>query len=389
MPRIFDLASMRCLGLAAATAAVGLCGTAASAAETKGFAISWFQPAYYVGDDDCPGGVSKEMDWKAMFEKQGKTPEQIKALFEHPLSPEFRHAALDRGPHGEDVCANPESVHETGWPTVQGKVSHGGNLDGTTDGAATPKTCAHQKFTGADGTPSVDNQMYRVMGCSKIHRGSKAKDGRDAFGIEYLNERMREGLVTYLIEVTGITDPQNSDTVEVSIYQGADPLVQDGAGGVQADSTLHIATDTRWQGHTKGRIKDGVLTTEPFDVDLRNDAVWLPEFHFKRARLNVTFQPDGSLKGHLNAYQDWASIYWGMAKTGFLLEKFSSGNCPAMYAAFKQMADGDPDPKTGQCTTVSTDYGVDAVPAFLIHPPEGKGEKTAQASQPMKAAAAQ
>jgi hypothetical protein len=81
-----------------------------------------------------------------------------------------------------------------------------------------------------------------------------------------------------------------------------------------------------------------------------------------------------------------------MAKTGFLLEKFSSGNCPAMYAAFKQMADGDPDPKTGQCTTISSAYGVEAVPAFLIHP-EGKGAKTAQANQPanqpVKAAAAQ
>ena len=387
MARIFTFDPIRCLGLAASAA--GLFATAASAAETRGFAISWFQPAYYVGDDDCPNGVSKEMDWKALFEKQGKTPEQIKALFEHPLSPEFRHAALDRGPHGEDVCANPESVHDTNWPTVQGKMSYGGNLDGTADGAATPNSCAHQKFTGVDGTPAVDNQLYRVMGCSKIHRGSKAKDGHDAFGIEYLNERMREGLVTYLIEITGITDPQNSDKVEVGIYQGADPLVQDGAGGVQADSTQHIAADTRWQAHTKGRIKDGVLTTEPFDVDLRNDAVWLPEFHFKHAQLNVAFQPDGSIKGHLNAYQDWASIYWGMAKTGFLLEKFSAGNCPAEYAAFKQMADGDPDPKTGQCTTISSSYGLDAVPAFLVHPPEGKGATTAQGPQPIKAAAAQ
>ena len=74
------------------------------------------------------------------------------------------------------------------------------------------------------------------------------------------------------------------------------------------------------------------------------------------------------------------------------MTSLSAGNCPAMYAAFKQMADGDPDPKTGQCTTISSAYGVEAVPAFLVHPPEGKGAKTAktaQANQPMKAAAAQ
>ena len=387
MRRILDLGLTS--GLAAA-AMVGLSATAAVAGETKGFAISWFQPAYNVGDDDCPNGVSQETDWKAMFEKQGKTAEQIKALFEHPLSPEFRHAAIDRGPHGEDVCANPWVITDTSWKTVQGKAAYGANLDGTSDGHATPRTCTHQKFTGVDGVPAVDNQLYRVMGCEKIYRGSKAKDGHDAFGVEYLNERMREGLVTYLIEVTGITDPQNSipknsDNVTVGVYQGADPLVQDGAGGVQADSTQHIATDTRWHATVRGQIKDGVLTTEPFDVDLRNDAVWLPEFHFKHAQLNLTFQPDGSLKGHMAAYQDWASIYWGMAKTGFLLEKFSAGNCPAMYYAFQHLADGDPDPKTGLCTTISVAYGVEAVPAFVIHPPT---EKTAAANQPMKAAAA-
>src|ERR1051325_3751260 len=100
MQRIFTF-------LAAAAALAGMSATAASAAQTPGFSISWFQPAHNVGDDDCPNGGSQETDWKTMFEKQGKTAEQIKALFEHPLSPEFRHAAIDRGPHGEDVCANP------------------------------------------------------------------------------------------------------------------------------------------------------------------------------------------------------------------------------------------------------------------------------------------
>jgi hypothetical protein len=382
MPKILKM------GLTCATAALVAAIVCPAAAETKGYAISWFQPAYYTGDDDCPAGVSQEIDWKEVFSKEGKSPDEIKALFEHPLSPEFQKAALNRGPHGENVCADPASVADTSWKTVQGKHAYGVNLDGTQDGAATPNSCRHEKFIGVDGTPAVDNQLYRVVGCSKIHRGTRAKDGHDAFGIQYLNERMREGMVTYLIEVTGIEDPRNSDHVEVSIYQGVDPLVQDGAGGVQADASMRISSDPRWHSHTNGRIKDGVLTTDPFDFNLRADAVWMPEFHFKKARLNLEIQPDGSLKGHLAAYQDWASIFWGFAKTGFLLEKFSAGNCPAEYNAFQRMADGDPDPKTGQCTTISSAYGVEAVPAFLIHPPEAKGNKTAQAAPSVRTAAA-
>lgn len=358
-------------------------GQAAHALETRGFAISWFQPAYYPGDEDCPDGVTQEIDWKAVFAKEGKSPQEIAALFEHPLSPEFQKAALNRGPHGENVCVEPGSIVDTSWRTVKGKSSHGMNLDGTSDGRATATTCQHDKFTGVDGAPSVDNQLYRVMGCSKIHRGSLAKDGRDAFAFQYLNERMREGLVTYVIEITGIQNPRNTDNVDVAIYQGTDPLIQDGAGGVQADSSIRITSDVRWQSHVHGSIKDGIITTDPFDFDLRADAAWLPEFHFRKARLKLEMQPDGSLKGHLGGYQDWATIFWGLAKTGFLLEKFSTGNCPAIYNAFQRMADGDKDPKTGQCTTISTDYGIEAVPAFLIHP---TGSKTAQRAEPTQTA---
>lgn len=52
-------------------------------------------------------------------------------------------------------------------------------------------------------------------------------------------------------------------------------------------------------------------------------------------------QPDGSLKGQLGGYQDWATIFWGLTKIGFLLEKFSSGDCPAIHNAFQRMAGGD------------------------------------------------
>jgi hypothetical protein len=34
----------------------------------------------------------------------------------------------------------------------------------------------------------------------------------------------------------------------------------------------------------------------------------------------------------------------------------------------KKLADGYRDPKTGQCTALSTAYQIEAVPAFLIHP---------------------
>ena len=352
-----------------AATSVAVAAPKAGGGEVMGYAITWFQPAFYFSDADCPNGLNEEMDWKAIFQKRGMPAAKITELLEHPNDKAFMREIVHRGKNGENVCAVPTADFASPtWKTGVGKVSYGGNLDGTGDGAATATTCKHEKYAGADGTPGVDNQLFRVLACSKGHRG----EGHSAFILNYINERMREGMMTYLMEVTGVDDAKNDPDVTVTIYKGADPLKQDAAGGVLADSTLRVANGARWATSVKGRIKDGVITTENFDMDLLADALWLPEFHFKQARLNLTIGEDRQVKGTLVGYQDWQSIYWGLSKTGYNFEKYSGGNCPGIYNAFKALADGGKDPVTGECSLVSTAYAVEAVPAFLIHPDDSK-----------------
>jgi hypothetical protein len=293
-------------------------------------------------------------------------------------SPEYASAAIHRGPHGENVCAEPTSVADPGMKTVQGRFANGMNLDGTEDGAATPKTCKHQKFEGANvdkagGDKAVDNQLYRVLGCLKGYRGK----GHAAFISAYINERMRtEGMRTYLIEISGMDPAKTDQDVEVGIYVGADALVPDAGTGAQFDTTQRINKDTRWHNHVHAKIKDGVLTTDVFTLNLLGDPMWIPEFRFRDARLRLAFQPDGSLKGDVGGYLDTDSVYFNSVKSP-LNETVSSGNCPATYYAIKRLADGYPDPKTGECTFISTAFAIDAVPAFLVHPPGEGGSKTA------------
>jgi len=380
---LLALSAVSALGVAALfLPASSAAAEAPAAGKTMGFAITWFQPALRYGDGDCPDGVNEELDWKAIFTKQGRSPAEIQNLLDHPVSPEFMEAELHRGPHGENVCADPASAPDTSWKTGKSRISYGMNLDGTADGAATAKTCKHEKFVGDNGEPGVDNQLYRVLACSKGHRGQ----GHAGFITNYLNERMREGMVTYLIEVSGVRDGRNDDDVQVAVYLGLDPLKQNAGGGVQSDMTLRVSADPRWHNTTHGRIKDGVLTTDAFDVNLPSDPLWIPGFNFKQARLRLELQADGSLKGILAGYHDWYPIYWGLAKTAYNYEKFSGGNCPAIYNAFQRMADGNPDPKTGQCSAISAAYGVEAVPAFLSHPKDAKANKTAQAGAPVSTA---
>jgi len=364
----------------AATVALLAMGTHAWAGEAKGYAVTWFQPAMYTGDDDCPDGLNKSPDFKAIFAAEGKTPEQIKDLIDHPNSKEFANAVINRGPHGENVCRDPASVPDPGHKTLTGKTAIGFNLDGSADGAATPNSCAHQKFTGADGTPGVDNQYYRALGCMVALRG---KRGHDGFVYSYIMERMKaEGLRTFLIEVKGMDDPKTNKDVEVGVYLGSDPLVLDAKGEVRRDTTQRISKDTRWHNVVHGTMKDGVITTDVFDLNLLGDPIWIPEFHFKQARLRLEVQPDGSLKGTLGGYEDVMTMYYNTVKSEILFETTNAATCPGVYYALKRMADGAPDPKTGQCSQNFVAFNVEAVPAFVIHQPGDTGKtKTAQAVQ--------
>jgi hypothetical protein len=44
-------------------------------------------------------------------------------------------------------------------------------------------------------------------------------------------------------------------------------------------------------------------------------------------------------------------------------------SCQGAYYALRQQADGHRDPKTGQCTAISTQYRIKAIPAFVIGAP--------------------
>lgn len=369
-----------------AVAAAGslLTWSGVQAGETLGFAVTWISPSLYydAAGNDCAGGPNETLDWRDILARKGLSADRIKQLTDNPNGPDFLREIIHRGRNGENVCARPETDYlSPEWKTVTGKISYGVNLDGTTDGAATARTCQHEKFFGADGAAAVDNQLYRVMGCFKAFRGEQKK----AFLPAYINERMREGMITYLVELSGIDDRRNDPEITIAIYLGTDPLQQDASAGVMSDSTQRISSDRRYHKIVRGQIKDGVITSETFDMDLLSNALWLPEYHFKDARLRLTLNEDRSLSGMLAAYQDWESVFWGRVKSGTTTETYSANNCPGLYRAFKRMADGGKDPVTGECSMISSAYTVEAVPAFLVHPAD---EKTAEAAPPRTTQAA-
>jgi hypothetical protein len=315
--------------------------------------------------DECPDGPALGNDelWWRGLSRADKDKFTDKGLIQ-PV--DRRLFSVLRGPAGEDVCWNPTIIKDPPLRTIKGKASYGFNLDGAADENATPKSCKHENFTGVDGTPGVDNQMYRLLGC---HYGWRHNGVLDTFGNE---ERRNSGRGVVLIEITGVDDPRNSPEVDVAFYRALDPFPIDSAGRILPHASYRVDTNNgkpRYGAVAKGKIVDGVLTTQPIDLSLPfygNSAYAAIDLRDMNLKLDLNLGADGKVRGLVGGYYDFDKWWEYMLKLEFLIAT-GDWSCPALYEAAKRLADGYPDPATGQCTAISSAFKIDALPAFVLH----------------------
>jgi hypothetical protein len=345
---------------------------------TIGFVVKDWMTAVYESKfiDECPAGlnISNDEIWWRKLSKQERSEKTQDGLIT-TLNRWFY--AVRRGPAGEDVCINPEVItDDPPLLTVEGPTSFGRNLDGNVDGSATSKTCAHENFTSPDGVAGIDNQMYRLIGC--------IYGWRDDGVIEINANEMRRtsGLAMILIEVTDVDDTVNDDDVTVTFYRSIDQFALDSTGQVLPYSSYRVDyTDgkPRYGDSLKGSIVDGVLTTESGPVRLPfygNYNYMHPVIRDMSIKLKIS--DDGTnAEGHAYGYYDLDQLLYMVGGLGPVI---STGNfsCPAFFTAARELADGYPDPETGECTHISSAFEVNSYAAFIIHPEQTDATRTAQ-----------
>ncbi len=294
----------------------------------------------------------------------------------------FTQAMSD--PNTKNLCMNPElGKPDPNFKTVTGKnvAADGIDLDGQDsriNGKAAPNTCPHDDFRGMNGEHGIDNQFFRLVGCSKSWQSTGLSN---QYEIE-----MYTGAWGILITLKGAQDLRNAKDVEVGIYANADPIQLSPTREALPNATYAMDQDPRFRATTHGRIVNGVLTTDPVDVRFH---VVTNSIHLERplqnARLQVTLTPDGGMEGILAGYTQVEELY--DYQYGFRNGKDANGSpaplqlragssigqaavlghtCQGAYFAMKQLADGHRDPKTGQCSALSTQYRIKAIPAFVV-----------------------
>lgn len=288
----------------------------------------------------------------------------------------------------KNICGNPQAAGpDANFRTVTGAnvPVYGIDLDGRDSHMNTkplPGTCSHEDFIGMKGERGIDNQFFRVVGCGKSFQSTGQSN---SFEVE-----MYTGSWGILVTLNGVDSILNDSDVEVGIYANADPIELSPTREALRNATYSIDQNPRFQAKVHGRIVAGVLTTDPVDVRFHYvvNSIYL-ERTLHDARMKVRIDKDGLLDGYLAGYAPIEELYdvqygfrngknaKGEPASAKLIANSSNGQarvlgytCNGAYYALYEFADGNRDAVTGKCTSISTQYRIKAIPAFVV------GEKT-------------
>jgi len=301
-------------------------------------------------------------------------PEQFKKLYPEGTERTVEGTRLS----WEGELWNPSGKPLPGAPyyEVQGKVGRGLNLDGKVD--------ENDYIDPDSGEKGIDNQVFRTVGCTFNYR-----DGQTST----LTPQWRRATYNiFVIELTDVDSLQNDDDVTVTTYRGKDRLITDATGNEYLPGGTQ-SLDTRWGKRYiqtfKGKITDGVLTTEAKDLIMPAASVYAPRdgapdiiYRDMRFNLNLT---DTQANGYMGGYADVWTWYYHSHKTRDSRHQAYGGTAgPTLYRALMKNADAYPD-KNGQNTAISTALDVKFVHVFVKHPDQqvagvvSTGTQTAEA----------
>lgn len=341
----------------------------ANAAWTRSYVIEWNEPAMYYGaktgvtdpGTDCPQGTNPEIDWVKELIEAGYTEEEARWL-RNPANPtrsplHGQNQMAFRGKDRANVYVNPESAPDKGLVGVSGTIGEGIDLDGN------KKT----GFISPTGERGIDNMFYRTLGCWKTYRGPE----RLSSGALQFNDGMRNGAWTAVLVITGKgNDPLNDDQVTVGYYMSADKMVKDGNGNIARDYTFRIQPHAKYEAIFPARsVKGRIVSKRPVDsVMLRNPA-YDPDLDLLKAQIDLTMNPDGTLRGYIGGYRAWLPVYKGWVNArGPVIESLTWVRLPDVYYALKRNADYSPNGSNGERTHISYALRIAAIPAYVVTP---------------------
>jgi hypothetical protein len=351
-----------------------------------GFVVTQFEYALGpdgIGTGACPDGASKNVTEIFAETAEGRRrPGESDEAYGERLEAGGR--SISSAADGRNFCAYPEIAPRDPHYRVlvdPAAVAEGIDLDGENTRSPGDFT----DFAASDGTVGVDNQFRRAVGCNRSYQAGGMSRG--------FQEGIYVGEWGILITLGGVDDLENDSAVDVVIAASADPMMLSPSREALEFATYARDPDPQFRGRTRGRIVDGVLVTEPVDVQFHSvvNGMYLVR-PLRSARIRATISADGVLAGYLSGYTPVEDMYDfqfgyrnGRDAEGNLADerrRLGSANgaarvlghtCQGVWQALHRLADGHPN-DDGEFTSISTQYRFEARPAFVVENAEGDSE---------------
>lgn len=346
---------------------------------TMGFVISRLVLPVIHDKAACPEGPALTLRQSFV---ESLSPQERARLLLKENEPELtkRWQAQIFGPNGTNICSNPDMFERPLIRTLKSPNAWGFDLDGDGGkGGDSDEGCAQEDFTTPTGEPGIDNQEYRVLGCMPGYRG---EDGLKSEYETGTRQFFLSGEWTQVILVRGIDSLEHDPSVEVIYANTPDRPAVDSSSRMLPGSSFTISDKPpRRRNVLKGRIDNGVLTTEPADIrlaqtwgqggarDIRGNRT---TYDLRKGRLRLELQNDGSALGMLGGYRPVFELIQSPAIGGAGSGITAGIDCAGQLRTLLHFADGIKDPKTGKCSGVSAAYRIEAIPAFVNDVPAAR-----------------
>lgn len=353
--------------------------------------------------DDCPDGFAGNLRSNYLASLSASERERLNRK-ENDNELRAKTAAYAVGPDNANICSNPELFDRPAQATYKGRFGQGFNLDNDQAGTGSDGyTCAHQNLVTPAGETGIDNQVLRVQGCrggggggggqaaatanSGAASGAANPASAPAPARAAQSPTVGTGMAQFLISgewtqlflIRGLDSWVKDDDVEIIYANTEDRALVDSQKNFLLNASYSITANPKYRNVLHGRMANGVLTTDPVHIHLRQ--TWgqgqsrgdirgtRTEYDLDRARLRMTFQADGSLRVMMGGYQPLWDIIQVFSLGGVGSATAQGMDCAAEYWALVKLADGGRDPKTGKCTTISNAYTTIAIPAYVFDRP--------------------
>lgn len=264
----------------------------------------------------------------------------------------------------DDDCLDPEANDDPRFQTLEG----GGRIDGfDLDGLVSSKSapaeneCAHDDFSGYSGEGGYDFNLWRALGCI---RGNQPGEIQDTI----IDGSVRDGSSTILIEVSGVDDENEDDSVSVRVFASTEAPATAADGSLLPFGTLSAHPDPRYHGTTgPGSIEGRVITAGPADFRWRfNIQIVETDLSLNDAYVRLEILDDGTARGQLFGYTSVDEMYEIFGRQAGQAGAEALGyTCSGLWRALNDQADGNFDPTTGSCSSLSVAYRFEAVPVFV------------------------